>query len=134
MKSVFPLLLLVFVTLIITSCEEPADAPIRIGATMSETGSYSTQGIAARNGYQMCETHVNEEGGVLGRSIEFTLYDDESSSETAVALYEQLITEEQVDAVMGPYGSTLTEAVAPVTEAHRMVHISPRRTSRTSGR
>ena len=101
------------------------DDSIIIGATMSETGSYSTQGIAARNGYKLCEEHLNNEGGILGRTVEFRIYDDESDGDRAAELYEQLITEENVDAIMGPYGSTLTEAVAPVTERHRMVHISP---------
>ena len=105
-------------------CAE-AEAPLLIGATMSETGNLTTQGVPARNGYQLCETHVNEEGGLLGREVSFVIHDDESDPETAVALYERLIVEEDVDAVMGPYGSTLTEAVAAVTEAHRMVHISP---------
>ena len=86
---------------------------------MSETGPYATQGVPARNGYRLCEQDVNEQGGILGREIEFVIYDDESDAETAIALYERLIGEERVDAVMGPYGSTLTEAVAPVTEAHR---------------
>jgi branched-chain amino acid transport system substrate-binding protein len=104
--------------------QEPQE-PIRIGATMSETGPYATQGIPARNGYLLCQQDINEQGGILGRQVEFLIYDDQSSSETAIALYEQLITEDRVDAVMGPYGSTLTEAVAPVTERHRQVHISP---------
>jgi CubicO group peptidase (beta-lactamase class C family)/ABC-type branched-subunit amino acid transport system substrate-binding protein len=103
----------------------PAGAPIRIGATMSETGSYATQGIPARNGYTLCQKDINEQGGIVGRSVEFLIYDDRSEAEAAIALYEKLITEDRVDAVMGPYGSTLTEAVAPVTERHRQVLISP---------
>ncbi len=102
-----------------------AQQPIRIGATMSETGSYATQGVPARAGYLLCQKHVNEKGGILGRKIEFLIYDDKSNSKTAVALYEKLITEDKVDAVMGPYGSSLTEAVAPVTEKYRQVHVSP---------
>ncbi|CAN5715196.1 amino acid ABC transporter substrate-binding protein [soil metagenome] len=99
--------------------------PIRIGATMSETGSYATQGIPARNGYLLCQQHVNERGGILGRQVEFVIYDDRSDPGLAPDLYEKLITLDGVDAVMGPYGSTLTEAVAPVTERHRQVMISP---------
>jgi branched-chain amino acid transport system substrate-binding protein len=99
--------------------------PVRIGATMSETGAYATQGIPARNGYLLCQDHVNARGGLLGRQVEFVIHDDGSDVATAVALYEKLITDEGVDAVMGPYGSTLTEAVAPVTERHRQVLISP---------
>jgi len=101
------------------------DPPIRIGATMSETGAYATQGIPARNGYRLCAEEVNASGGVLGREVELLIYDDRSDPETAAALYERLIAEDRVDAVLGPYGSTLTEAVAPVTEAHRQVMISP---------
>lgn len=102
-----------------------SDPTILIGATMSETGSYNTQGHAAKNGYLLCQDHINSQGGVLGREVEFLIYDDRSESETVIALYEQLITEDGVDLIMGPYGSTLTEAVSPTTEHHRMVHISP---------
>lgn len=99
--------------------------PIKIGATMSLSGSLATQGVAAHNGYRLCEEHLNERGGLLDRPVEFVIYDDESDSERAIDLYTRLITEDGVDAVMGPYGSTLTEAVAPVTEQYSMVHVSP---------
>ncbi len=99
--------------------------PILIGATMSETGAFSAQGLAARNGYLLFQDHINEQGGILGRKVRFIIYDDKSDTDTAAALYERLITEDGVDLVMGPYGSTLTEAVAPVTERHRQVMISP---------
>ena len=102
-----------------------AQQPIRIGATMSQTGAYDTQGVPARNGYMLCQKHVNEKGGILGRKIEFLIYDDRSDTKTAPALYEKLIVEDKVDAVMGPYGSPLTEAVAPVTEKHRRVMLAP---------
>ncbi len=110
---------------LISGCSGEEKEAIRIGATMSETGAYATQGIAARNGYLLCQEHINEEGGLLGRPLEFVIYDDESNAERAPVLYEKLITEDLTDLIIGPYGSTLTEAVAPVTERHRMVHISP---------
>ncbi len=40
-------------------------------------------------------------------------------------LYEKLITEDKVDAVMGPYSSPITEAVANVTEKYKKVMVSP---------
>ena len=99
--------------------------PIRIGATMSQTGNLATQGVPANNGYLLCQKHANEKGGLLGRKIEFLIYDDKSDPKAAVDLYEKLITEDKVDAVMGPYDSTHTEAVAAVTEKHQKVHVSP---------
>ena len=102
-----------------------AQHPIRIGATMSETGPYTTQGIPAKNGYVLCEKHVNAKGGVLGREVAFLIYDDKSDGKGAAALYEKLIVEDKVDAIMGPYGSLMTEAVAPVTEKHKKVMLTP---------
>lgn len=124
-KRFAPLLIFFVAAAIAVIYYNQSTSPIIIGATMSETGAYDTQGQAARNGYLLCEEHVNEQGGVLGRDIQFLIYDDESDTDRAVELYERLITEHRVEAVMGPYGSTLTEAVAPVTERYRMVQISP---------
>ena len=102
-----------------------AQQPIRLGATTSQTGLYDTQGVPVRNGYLLCQKHVNEQGGLLGRKVEFLIYDDQSDTTLAPALYEKLIVDEKVDAVMGPYGSPLTEAVAPVVEKHRKVMLAP---------
>jgi branched-chain amino acid transport system substrate-binding protein len=103
-----------------------AQQPIRIGASMSITGkSYSVQGGYGREGYLLCQKHVNAQGGVLGRPIEFVIYDDGSEEKTAVRLYEKLIAEDKVDAVLGPYGSAITDAVADVTEKHRKLMIAP---------
>src|SRR5262245_41815292 len=96
-----------------------AQQPIRIGASISITGRDAIQGGYVRDGYRLCEKHVNEKGGVLGRPMQLIIHDDGSDATTAVRLYETLITEDKVDAVVGPYGSPITEAVADVTEKHR---------------
>ena len=108
------------------SWQSSAEQPIRIGASMSITGkSYSVQGGYGREGYLLCQKHVNAKGGVLGRPIEFVIHDDGSDEKTAVRLYEKLIVEDKVDEVLGPYGSAITDAVAEVTEKHRMLMIAP---------
>ncbi len=115
---------LLLAALALGACEGPPD-PILIGATMSQSGAYATQGIPARNGYLLCAADLNEEGGLLGRHVEFMIPDDESDTGRAVELYRQLVEEVGVEAVMGPYGSTLTAAVAPVTEEYGTVQVSP---------
>jgi branched-chain amino acid transport system substrate-binding protein len=102
-----------------------AQQPIRIGATMALTGESSIQGGYSREGYLLCQKHVNETGGVLGRQIELVIHDDASHGKTAAGLYEKLIVEDKVDAVLGPYGSAITEAVADVIETHRRLLIAP---------
>jgi len=82
-----------------------AQAPIRIGASISLTGSYAKPGRYGHEGYQLCEKELNAKGGLLGRKVQFVVYDDRSDTQTGVRLYEKLITEDKVDAVMGPYSS-----------------------------
>ena len=86
-----------------------AQAPIRIGASISLTGTYAKPGTYGRDGYLLCQRQVNERGGLLGRKIEFVLYDDRSDAQTGVRLYEKLIT----------------EAVANVTEKYGKVMMAP---------
>src|SRR5215470_10935747 len=44
---------------------------------------------------------------------------------TAVHLYEKLVIEDKVDAVMGAYSSAVSEAVANVTEKYKKVMVAP---------
>jgi len=99
--------------------------PIRIGASLSLTGSYAKLGGNQHEGYKLCERDLNAKGGLLGRKVEFVVYDDQSAPPTAVRLYEKLITEDKVDGVMGPYSSPVTEAAANVTEKYKKVMVSP---------
>jgi branched-chain amino acid transport system substrate-binding protein len=105
----------------------PADAqgPIRIGASLSLTGTYAKLGKNQHEGYQLCIKDLNAKGGLLGRKAELVVYDDQSMPATAVRLYEKLITEDKVDAVMGPYSSPVTEASANVTEKYKKVMVAP---------
>ena len=102
-----------------------AQAPIKFGASLSMTGTYAALGQNQHRGYQLCAKHVNEKGGVLGRKIEFVVYDDRSEPATGIRLYEKLITEDKVDAIMGPYSSAITEAVANVNEKYKMPMVAP---------
>src|SRR5713226_336151 len=96
-----------------------AQAPIKIGASISLTGSYAKLGSYTQDGYLMCAKEINEKGGLLGRKLEFVVYDDRSDSPTAIKLYEKLITEDKVELVMGPYSSPITKAAATVSEKYK---------------
>ena len=127
MRKIFPALIGFAWTFgIALSGPSAAQQSLRIGVSLSITGKqYSVQGGYGREGYLLCQKDVNAQGGVLRRSIEFVIYDDGSDEKTAARNYEKLITEDKVDAVLGPYGSAITEAVAGVTEKHRKLMIAP---------
>src|SRR6266478_1915385 len=105
----------------------PAEAqgPIRIGASLSLTGTYAKLGRNQHEGYKLCVKDLNTKGGLLGRKVELVVYDDQSTPATAVRLYEKLITEDRVDGVMGPYSSPVTEASVNVTEKYKKVMVAP---------
>src|SRR6266704_3483265 len=109
----------------VTALDADAQAPIRIGASLSLTGTYAKLGNYQHEGYKLCQKDLNARGGLLGRKVELVVYDDQSLPQTGVRLYEKLITEDKVDVVMGPYSSPVTEAAANVTEKYRKVMVSP---------
>lgn len=112
--------------------EEPAEpevvGTIRIGASLSETGNYATVGLDVRQGYDLWANYVNEElgginvGGEL-YTVEIIYYDDESDADTSTRLTEKLISEDEVDYIFGPYGSSLTMATSTITEQHGIIMI-----------
>ena len=102
-----------------------AQRPLRVGASLSQTGAHAAPGQNQLRGYQLCVKHANEKGGVQGRRIELIVEDDQSKAPTAVAIYEKLIARDKVDAILGPYYAPIVEAVADVSEKHKMPMIAP---------
>ena len=51
-----------------------AQPPIRIGASVAQTGAYAAPNQSQLRGYQLCVKHVNDKGGVLGRKLELIVY------------------------------------------------------------
>tara|TARA_R110000868_G_scaffold4302_2_gene27322 strand:+ start:111 stop:1343 length:1233 start_codon:yes stop_codon:yes gene_type:complete len=95
---------------------------IRLGAAVSLSGKYSSNGVYTRNGYDLAVARINERGGVkVGDKtykLEVVYYDDESTPARGAQLAERLIQQDGVKFLLGPYSSGLTEAMAPVTEKY----------------
>jgi branched-chain amino acid transport system substrate-binding protein len=97
------------------------EEPIRVGGSLSLTGFLSATGIIHQITGQAFVDNLNANGGLLGRPVEWVLLDDESSPDNAAALYERLITEDEVDLLMGPYGTGNITAAMNVAERYGMV-------------
>jgi len=97
-----------------------AQDTITLGAAVSQTGKYSTNGMHTINGYNLAVERVNGMGGVkVGDEtyqLEIIYYDDESTPARGAQLAERLISQDDVKFMLGPYSSGLTKAIAPVTE------------------
>ena len=97
---------------------------IYLGAAVSLTGKYSTNGELTRRGYDMAVEKINQRGGVLVDGVTYQLaviyYDDESTPARGTQLAERLILQDGVRFMLGPYSSGLTKAMAPITERHQV--------------
>ena len=93
---------------------------IRIGMTVSSTGSFALASQSGVRGLEVWVDDVNKRGGIdVGgkkRLVELVKLDDRSDKQMATRVYETLITDEKVDLLFAPFGSTLTSAAATVTE------------------
>ncbi|MEM7778043.1 MAG: amino acid ABC transporter substrate-binding protein, partial [Pseudomonadota bacterium] len=108
---------------------------IVLGAAISLTGKYSTNGIHTKNGYEFAVQKIKEAGGVkVGeKCYNFTIkyYDDESKGDRGATLAERLISQDGVQYMLGPYSSGLTKAIAPVTEKYKIPMVEAEGASRS---
>jgi branched-chain amino acid transport system substrate-binding protein len=100
---------------------EPEGEPIRIGGSLALTGAFAPTAIIHELVAQEYVAMLNEQGGLLGRPVEWTVLDDESNADTSASLYERLITQDNVDLVMGPYGTGAITAAMAVAERYGYV-------------
>ncbi|QEK95278.1 branched-chain amino acid ABC transporter substrate-binding protein [Achromobacter insolitus] len=93
---------------------------IRVGMTVSSTGSFALASQSGVRGVELWVDDVNRRGGieVKGKKypVELVKLDDRSDKQMVTRVYERLIVDEKVDLVFAPFGSTLTAAAATVTE------------------
>jgi branched-chain amino acid transport system substrate-binding protein len=89
--------------------------PIRIGASISQTGPLSsTKNLQI--GYELWRDDVNAAGGLLGRQVEIVTYDDQSTASQVPGIYSKLLDVDQVDFIFTPYGANLTAAMMPLVK------------------
>ena len=55
--------------------------------------------------HQVWQERVNARGGLLGREVELVRLDDKSDAATVAGIYQQLLSEEEVDLLLGGYGN-----------------------------
>ncbi len=101
-----------------------SDNPIKIGAILSVTGPASFLGQPEKNTLSMLEKQINENGGVLGRSVEIIIYDDETNVNKAVLSADKLLKKDKVISVLGPSISGNTLAIMNKFQAARVPLVS----------
>jgi branched-chain amino acid transport system substrate-binding protein len=94
----------------------PQAGPITIGVSVSLTGDFSGDGKALVQGYDLWAQDENAKGGLLGHHVTMKYVDDASSTQQVVTNYQNLITQDKVALVFGPFSSLLTIPASTVTD------------------
>jgi branched-chain amino acid transport system substrate-binding protein len=95
--------------------------PIRIGMTLALTGPLAAPGAIQKAATEVAVDDLNSRGGLLGRKVELILKDDQSRPDLARTLYEQLVTVDKVDLVMGPYGTASILSAMGVAQRYNKI-------------
>ena len=95
--------------------------PIRIGSTLALTGPLAATSLVHKVVGEIYVEQLNKRGGLLGRQVEWIVKDDQSKPDLARTLYEQLITADKVDLLMGPYATGAILSAMGVAQRYNKV-------------
>jgi branched-chain amino acid transport system substrate-binding protein len=103
--------------------QTPAGTPIKIGQALALTGPFAQTGLVHKIVSEYYVDLLNKTGGLLGRPVTYTLYDDQSKPDISRTLYERLITYDKVDLILGPYGTASILAAMGVAQRYNKLFI-----------
>jgi len=101
------------------------DDGIHFGQSAALDGPASALGIGMREGLLAAFEEVNRNGGVNGRRLKLTSYDDGYEPERAIAHTTKLIEEDKVFALIGEIGTPTSKAVQPIATEQAVPFIGP---------
>ncbi len=108
------------------SADETANADtITIGASLPLTGEFSQGGLDTQHGYETWVDLTNENGGLLDKDVEIVVKDDATNQDTAVSNYNNLISKDKVDLVLGSQSSLLNIPASAIAEKNKMLFVCP---------
>ena len=112
-----------------TVASQVSDGVFRIGLLIPQTGSVDGGGESLTQVATNAIEIVNASGGILGRDIELVVRDEGSDSATALAAIDDFISEDRVDALIGPMSSPIALAVLPLLVENKIGSCSPTATA-----
>lgn len=123
MKKMISLILLISSCFFI-GCQKKSENTIRIGLAGVMTGSNGQIGSAMIYGSQLAIEEWNAKGGLLGKTVEVVVRDDEGKPEKAVAVAQEIAARD-VAAVIGHFNSGCTIPASTVYHENGILQITP---------
>ncbi len=108
-----------------------SDKPIKIGITSDASGQYANSGASDRRGMHMAIAEYNAKGGVLGRKIESTHIDTETTPATGSRVAERMINREEAGFLIGAVSSGVANAISQVAQKNGVIYFNTNSSSPT---
>ena len=96
---------------------------IKVGEIATVTGDFAAYGVAEVESMKIAVEEINAAGGVLGKKLEIVMYDCRTRQEDMVNAARRLVEQDKVVAVIGPSGSGLCIAAAPIFNKGQVSHL-----------
>jgi branched-chain amino acid transport system substrate-binding protein len=115
----------------VTAHAATAPSVIKVGTLYASSGSFAVASQGQYQGLKYWAALVNKTGGVFVKAfgkkipVKIVAYDDQSSTSTATTLYNQLITQDNVNLLVADFGSVLTSVAIPLAAEHHLLLIDP---------
>lgn len=116
-------LFLVFAVLLLSSNVVIASGTVKIGLMGPMTGKWASEGQEMKQVLDLLVEDVNSKGGVNGMKVELVVEDDGGDPRTAALAAQKLVTQKIV-AVIGTYGSAVTEASQGIFNEAKVIQIA----------
>src|SRR5688572_1294416 len=116
MKLIGALARILGILLLTASGTALAQQTVKIGMSMPQTGSLGAGGQAALLALRMWVEEVNAKGRLLGRKVEFIVYDDQTNPALTPGIYTKLLDVDKVDLIIAPYGTVPTAPIMPLVK------------------
>jgi branched-chain amino acid transport system substrate-binding protein len=97
--------------------------PFLAGGSFSLSGPAGEIGKLAQEGAMMAMEDINAAGGILGRCLEILLRDDESDPTKGSLAVRELVDQEEVEFLVGPFLSSIIAAALEVTAPAEIPHV-----------
>lgn len=126
-RRIFALLLIVAVLALgqcAVSAAKATKAPYIIGAIFSTTGDNAPLGVPERQTAEMLVKQINASGGIKGHPVQVIFNDDAGKSEMATQACQNLLSNKNVIAIIGPTLTGPSLAIAPMCDRAKMPLIS----------
>jgi branched-chain amino acid transport system substrate-binding protein len=98
--------------------------PIRIGSVLSATGPASFLGDPEKKTLELYVDRINEDGGVLGRPLDLTVYDSAGDANAARTFATRLVEDDDIVAMVGGSTTGTTMAMVPIFQDYEIPFIS----------